>query len=273
MRTAAAFAAACVGLIVMLTLVNLTPSVVPLGVRLSETPSVRLRTMVASTRALLDHPLVGTGPATHPGHLNGNPFDAHFTLLTYPPSTIHPFKELVVLVPVRVGDVEGNYVPYIYVTTDEALIPGREIAGFPKKMADIVWERDGNAFRGSVTRWDKPILSLTGSILAALPPEIAAAQAEAARRPTINYKLIPGPAGEIEVEEITAVDLDIVTHEVEMGFGRVHCEPSDLDPVADLVPDAEGPLLAIRSDNTIPAGRVLRRIERAAAAAPQRRRA
>lgn len=185
------------------------------------------------------------------------------TLLTYPSAEfIHAFNELVVLVPVRVGDVEGNYVPYIYVTTDEALIPGREIAGFPKKLAEVIWERDGDQFRGSVTRWGKRILSLEGTIQGVLPPEIAAAQAEAARRPTINYKLIPGPAGEIEIEEITSVQLEIEQRQVEVGFGRLTCEDSDLDPVARLVPDSEGPLLAILSDNTIPAGTVLKRIER-----------
>ena len=86
------------------------------------------------------------------------------TLINYPANgQIHPFKELVVLVPVKVMGSEGNYVPYIYVTTDEALIPGREIAGFPKKIADVVWERNGNRFRGSVTRWDKRILELEGT--------------------------------------------------------------------------------------------------------------
>jgi len=189
------------------------------------------------------------------------------TMLTYPQTPIiHPFNELVVMVPVRVGDVEGNYVPYIYVTTDEALIPGREIAGFPKKLADIVWERDGDRFRGSVTRWGTRILSLQGTIAGPMPAEMAAAQVEGARRPSINYKLIPGPAGEIEIEEITAVQLEIVQKRVEMGSGRVQCEFSELDPVSALVPDSDGPLIAIVSDNTIPAGRVLGRIERKAPA-------
>jgi len=185
------------------------------------------------------------------------------TMLSYPQSDIlHPFKELVVMVPVRVGTTLGNYVPYIYVTTDEALIPGREIAGFPKKLADITWERDGNAFRGTVTRWGTTILTLEGTLEAPMPPELAQAQAEAARRPAINYKLIPGPAGEIEIEEITAVELEVVPREAELGRGRVRCEPSADDPVAALVPPSEGMLVVMLSDNTIPAGTVLERIDR-----------
>lgn len=184
------------------------------------------------------------------------------TMLTYPPGATRPFNECVVLVPVRVGDVVGNYVPYIYVTTDEALIPGREIAGFPKKLADVRWERDGARFAGAVTRWDKTIVSLEGSVDTTIPPQMAAAQGEASRTPTINYKLIPGPAGEIEIEEITAVDLDLRVRSAEMGRARLRCEASADDPVADLVPESEGPLIVMVSDNTIPAGRVLQRIER-----------
>ena len=196
---------------------------------------------------------------------------ALITMLSYPPNDIlHAFKELVVMVPVRVGHVDGNYVPYIYVTTDEALIPGREIAGFPKKIADIIWERDGNRFHGSATRWGKRILSLEGGIQGPMPPELAAPQGAAAQRPTINYKLIPGPAGEIEIEEITATQLELVQREVEIGSGTVRCEASELDPLAELIPESHGPLIAIVSDNTIPAGEVLQRIDRRAALPRQR---
>lgn len=184
------------------------------------------------------------------------------TMLSYPQSDIiHPFKELVVMVPVVVDGTKGNYVPYIYVTTDEALIPGREIAGFPKKIADIAWERDGDSFRGSATRWGTAFLTLEGTIQGELPPEAAAAQSEAAQAPSINYKLIPGPAGEIEIEEITATHLDIVPQKVEMGMGSLRCSPSEDDPVSELVPDSDGPLIILKSDNTIPAGKVLKRIE------------
>jgi len=192
---------------------------------------------------------------------------ALITMLTYPQTPIiHPFNELVVMVPVRVGSVEGNYVPYIYVTTDEALIPGRELCGFPKKLADIVWERDGARFSGSVTRWGKRILSLEGTITGPMPAEMAAAQSAPAGRPSINYKLVPGPAGEIEIEEITEVQIEVVPKQMEIGSAQVRCEPSQWDPVSELVPDSEGVLIAMVSDNTIPEGRVLQRIERKASA-------
>jgi acetoacetate decarboxylase len=185
------------------------------------------------------------------------------TLLCYPQTeTIHPFNELVVMVPVRVDDTLGNYIPYIYVTTDEALIPGREIAGFPKKLAEVEWEREGDRFRGSATRWGKKILRVEGRIEGPMPEEIAAAQRAAAGAPSLNYKLIPGPAGDIAIEEITKTQLEITPREQEIGKATLRCEPSDLDPVADLVPDGEGPMVLMLSDNTIPAGEVIKQIKR-----------
>jgi acetoacetate decarboxylase len=184
------------------------------------------------------------------------------TLISYPPSaTFEPYNELVVLVPMRVDGTQGNYVPYIFVTTDEALVAGREIAGFPKKMAQITWEREGAAFRGSVTRRGSAILTVEGTVQGPLPAEGVPGRA-AAGNPTINYKLIPDPAGGIEVEEITKTQLQVVPREQEVGQARLRLQSSELDPVADLVPDADGPMILMTADVTIPPGEVLKRIER-----------
>ncbi len=194
----------------------------------------------------------GMEPADGPGMV---------TFLSYPQTECqHPFDEAVVMVPVRVDETLGNYIPYIYVTTDEALIPGREIAGFPKKLAQVEWGRDGDRVRGSVTRWGKRILSIEGRVQGPMPE--AALAGGGAGAPALNYKLIPGPAGEIEIEEITKVQIELIPREQEIGQAQIRCEPSDLDPVADLVPEAEGAMIVMLSDNTIPAGEVLKRIKR-----------
>ena len=182
--------------------------------------------------------------------------------LKYPPNDImHAFNECTVAVPVRVGDVLGNYIPYIYVTTDEALIPGRELAGFPKKIADIVWEREGENFRASLTRFGERILSLEGTITSPEPMAVES-QAEMAQRPMINYKLIPGPAGEIEIEEITSTPSGLLSREMEVGTAKLTSDFAAADPVARLVPDSEGLLVLTLGDNTLPAGEVLVRIDR-----------
>jgi acetoacetate decarboxylase len=183
------------------------------------------------------------------------------TLLSYPETDFqHPFEEALVMVPVRVDETLGNYIPYIYVTTDEALIPGREIAGFPKKLAEIEWGRDGDRIHGSVTRWGKRILSIEGRVEGPMPE--AAAAAATPDSPALNYKLIPGPAGEIEIEEITKAQIELIPREQEIGQAQIRCEPSGLDPISDLVPEGEGAMIVMLSDNTIPAGEVLKRIKR-----------
>ena len=201
----------------------------------------------------------GMEPAEGPGML---------TLLCYPASDfqLHPFNEFVVMVPVRVDDVVGTYIPHIYVNTDEALIPGREIAGFPKLLADVQWEREGASFRGSVTRWGECIFEVEGELQGPLPEAVANAQREGVSRPSLNYKLIPDPAGGIAIEEITKTQLEIVPREQEIGQARFRARSTPWDALADVVPDAEGPLIVVLSDNTIPAGETLKQIKRGAAA-------
>lgn len=184
--------------------------------------------------------------------------------LSYPATeTMHPFNECAVLLPVRIGEATGNYVPHIFVNTDEALIPGREMGGWPKLIADIRWERDGDHVSAAVARFGEPILELEGDVSGTLPEEVVAAGGDAANQPSFNYKLIPGPDGRtIEVEEITSTQLEIVTHRVEIGSARLTTHPSSSSPVGDVVPSAEGMMVVVGSDNTIPAGEVLLRIER-----------
>lgn len=175
---------------------------------------------------------------------------------------IHPFNEAVVLVPVTLDGEPGNYVPFIYVTTDEAMLAGREIAGWPKKLADIVWERDGDRFHGSVTRWGTTVIEIEGDLSA--PPDdtdALAAMMAGGQKPTFNYKLIPGPGDEIEVEEITSSRLEIAPSDVVVGTATLTTSSSEDDPVAALVPATTGPLVAMVSDNTIPLAEVAKRID------------
>lgn len=187
-------------------------------------------------------------------------------VLTYPATDfMHPFDECVVMLPARVGAVSGNYVPHIYVTTDEALIPGREIAGWPKLIADVRWERDGDHVSASVTRFGETLLELDGDVSGPLPGEMLAAGAESANKPSFNYKLVPGPDGtSIEVEEITSTLLEVVTHGAELGTAKLKTHASATNPLAALIGEAEGMMVVLASDNTIPAGEVLVRVDRGA---------
>jgi acetoacetate decarboxylase len=85
------------------------------------------------------------------------------------------YREGGVVLPVRYGDLVGGHVLYEYVTTDDAMAGGREVWGYPKKMAEVTFEegadgriettisRRGNrlleaCFRPADVTFEKPVL-------------------------------------------------------------------------------------------------------------------
>jgi Acetoacetate decarboxylase (ADC) len=63
-----------------------------------------------------------------------------------------PYMEAIVAIPVLYNGHIYNYVPYIYVDNDAALLAGREFGGYPKKMADIEMRNYGSLFLASMSR-------------------------------------------------------------------------------------------------------------------------
>lgn len=88
-----------------------------------------------------------------------------FIVADYPFSTLGSYRELIAMVQVLDPDGEvANYIPYIYVTNDAAMAAGREIAGAPKKIADIELRRDGTGVQGIVERPEGVrLLTMTGN--------------------------------------------------------------------------------------------------------------
>lgn len=73
-----------------------------------------------------------------------------------------PYKEAAVLVHVRTPLGKGLHCPWMVVNDDTALIYGRELLGYPKKLADIVYEEKGNHVHARVTRRGVTIMSIEG---------------------------------------------------------------------------------------------------------------
>ena len=68
-------------------------------------------------------------------------------------STLGAYNEHISLIMVK--DVHGElgyYIPYIYVTNDAAMAAGRELAGAPKKIADITLENKADYIEGTLDR-------------------------------------------------------------------------------------------------------------------------
>jgi acetoacetate decarboxylase len=85
-----------------------------------------------------------------------------------------PYKESAVLIHVRSLFGEGFHCCWMPVNDDTAMIYGRELLGYPKKMADIVFEEDGDSISASVTRRGVKVLTMQGKRGAAQskPPPI-----------------------------------------------------------------------------------------------------
>ena len=68
------------------------------------------------------------------------------------------FKEAAIYVQVRLGNINGDYEPFLYVDSHLPLTAGREIWGYQKKMAEIGLFHEYEAVRGQVNRLGHQIL-------------------------------------------------------------------------------------------------------------------
>jgi acetoacetate decarboxylase len=71
----------------------------------------------------------------------------------YSYSTVGTYNEHISIIIVKDmhGDI-GYYIPYIYVTNDAAMAAGRELAGAPKKLADIKLESEYDLVQATLER-------------------------------------------------------------------------------------------------------------------------
>lgn len=71
------------------------------------------------------------------------------------------YDESGLVIPVRYGDITGAHVSLEYVSTDDSLCAGREIWGYPKKLATVGFDEDGNhAVHGTTSRRGQSLIDL-----------------------------------------------------------------------------------------------------------------
>lgn len=80
-----------------------------------------------------------------------DPPHAGLVFARYPKSTLGPYNELVLYLNATFRGKEVKYGAYLYVTTDAAMAAGREMGGFPKKIAVITFEA-GATYRATLER-------------------------------------------------------------------------------------------------------------------------
>jgi acetoacetate decarboxylase len=140
--------------------------------------------------------------------------------------------------------VEGGYCLAMPVTNDIAMAGGREVFGFPKKIADIRLNHDGDTLEGSTERRGVRFMEikakLTGTFNAAdaqamiMGPDVNPDGSTEAV--SYNFKHFPAPDGTgfdyspRLVKQVTTMR----PKEVQIGEAEVVLRPSDYDPWAEV---------------------------------------
>lgn len=162
-----------------------------------------------------------------------------------------------VVIPVKYKDIEGACVVFEYVTTDDSLCAGREIWGYPKKLAEVTFAENETEFSGTITRKGKKIIDIR--ILkedASFPiPSMS---------PRLQVKRLPHP-------ENSGTDINkIIKNELEnnnikkkfYGNATLQMEESEYDPLSKLnVKEIIGGLY-VQGEFTLTFGEVLEDLQK-----------
>lgn len=99
------------------------------------------------------------------GVFPSEPPRATFFIANYPKTSFTgSYRESAVLIHVKTLFGRGLHCPWMIVDDDTALIYGRELLGFPKKMGKFEFVRDGNTVYASISRRGVKVLEIKGVI-------------------------------------------------------------------------------------------------------------
>jgi acetoacetate decarboxylase len=145
------------------------------------------------------------------------------------------FKEMAIYVQVKYKTYEGDYEPFLYVSTPLPLTAGREIWGYQKKMADISLNNDQEAVVGKVSRLDHQIMKTI------VVPEYVAPMDEVpwSRDGVFSLKYIPSAEENGKpIRELILTEGKFTAQEGKFFGGRasVLYERSEIDPTYKLEP-------------------------------------
>lgn len=137
----------------------------------------------------------------------------------------------------RHEDVDGDYALVMPMTTEQAVVGGRETFGEPKKLAEIGLDRDGDSVRGHFTRMGTTFVEVVGRVTAEVAPS------PDRTRTSFYLKFLPSPTGKGFDGEPMLVHCrrDEKTRTMWNVDGEVILRESRFDPVVDL------PVLKLRS--------------------------
>ena len=174
-------------------------------------------------------------------------------LSDYPKSDLGPYRELFVLTAALHGTDLVWFCPLIYVTSDAALAAGREIWGFPKKLADIAFERTDGTVTATVRR-NEASLEITGQ----LTVDLDVASLVTPNDAIVNLRTIPSPDGGPADTQLVGVNLEFDRKSARGGTAELASASGPEDPLAELLGSHGGCAISVfHADVVLPYGRIL----------------
>ena len=181
------------------------------------------------------------------------------------------YKESALFIRAAYNGEEGNYCLAMPVTNDIAMAGGREVFGFPKKIADIDITRQGETVSGWTERRGVRFMEvrarLTGKFNDAQAQErlmsMAAGNDGSIKGISYNFKYFPAPEGGAFDYNPRLVRQETVLRPKQMLFGEAEIilKPSDYDPWAEVeVVKMLGALYTV-GDNSMLGGKVVAEVD------------
>jgi acetoacetate decarboxylase len=186
------------------------------------------------------------------------PAAANLSFYWYPFTTFGPYHEAILRLYARHEGERLTYIHQIFVDTEPPMLAGRELWGFPKKMATIGFRRERDMICGTLERPSGVRLAT-----AIMRPEQPAGDLPSSGL-TTGLRVIPSAEPGVSrpaLAELVAADTEHTVREAWAGPGSISFpDHSALDPV-DRFP-ARRILKAVymEYDIMLPAGRVLARL-------------
>lgn len=189
----------------------------------------------------------------------GEPATAILSFYEYRWTTFGPYNEAILSLMVGHKGRPMNYIMHIAVTTEPPMLAGREIWGFPKKLAQIEFKSDRDMIFGTLER--PAGIRLASAIVR---PERPADNGHSAAVPPVSMRLIPSAEenGRPSCAEIIETNAAIKVHEAWTGVGSIaFAESSQLDPWNRLPVKRIIQANYVRSEMTLGFGRVIDHLE------------
>ncbi len=208
-----------------------------------------------------------------PPPLKPTPYPIAYAFVAFYPSTNFDvtYMETALFIRAVFNGEEGGYCLAMPVTNDMAMIYGREIFGFPKKMADIHYKKKGDTVTGWTKRRGKRFMKISANLTGkfndpAMQDIITASPIKEDGSMTIttyNFKYFPAPEGCAFDYNPRLVRQETEFRSKEMLFGEAQIDfnPSDYDPWAEIEVVKTLGAVYTRGDNSMLIGKVVAEVE------------